>query len=78
MNEDLKRALAKYGDNPPRFLWKHLPRAEQERLVTKSIKRELKFLGLDTAHVTDEYLLAAIAMIPGVVRRRAHERERDA
>jgi len=69
VDENLKSALAKYGDKPPRFLWKHLPREEQERLVIVSIKQELKFLGLETAHVTDDYLLNAIAMIPGVVRK---------
>jgi hypothetical protein len=46
VNDLLKSALAKYGDNPPRFLWKHLPRAEQERLVLQSIRVELRWLGL--------------------------------
>ena len=45
MDKNLKSALAKYGTNPPRFLWKHLPVHEQRRLVLESIRKELQWLG---------------------------------
>ena len=46
MNKSIQSAIAKYGDSPPRFLWKHLPLADQRRLVLKSIRKELRWLGM--------------------------------
>ena len=53
MDKHLQSAIAKYGPNPPRFLWKHLSVAEQRRLVIESVRKELRWLGLDTRKITD-------------------------
>ena len=56
MDETLRQAVAKYGDNPPRFLWKHLPKEQQRKLVLRSIAKELKWLGYDLGNLSEKEL----------------------